>query len=485
MVEDPELLKAYTREGSEEAFAELVRRYLNLVHSAALRQTRDAESARDVTQAVFLILARKAGSLPASTLLAGWLYRTARYVSLEAVRSERRRKTREEIMVDLNDINQPTATAADWNEVSPKLDSAMDELSETDRNTLLLRFFEGKSLREVAGRLCINEEAAKKRVARALDRLRQNLARNGYRNSSSVLGAALTAYAVTPAPAAMAGFIPTGIAHGTVMGTSVELLTNGTLKMIMLTKLKVTAVAVVGLMLVTGTVTVGVRQRQVAQEHARLERENLASQAQSSQTGAETGEAFAALARENQELQKQALELYRLRAQVTQLRAQQRRTAAPLPPKIAGLPAELRESAETLRELEYERFVAAGQMALKLNPLSEEERVQYNGEIDLMKNAGLALRIYASDHNDEFPVTLDELMKTDLLTDKMKDQLREGPYEYNLYKSSESKPALPAIWWRQPDDRGIRVLVLNDGSAHLIREPKNLELPGTLAGINQ
>src|SRR6266446_2380915 len=146
MLNDEQLLRRYAADGSEAAFGELVSRYVNLVYSAALRRAGgDAHLAQDVAQLVFTDLARKAGSLPPEVVLAGWLHRATRFAAAELIRSERRRKRREQEAVVMN-ISESTS---DWEQIRPLLDEALDELSRTDRDAVILRFMEQRSFSEV------------------------------------------------------------------------------------------------------------------------------------------------------------------------------------------------------------------------------------------------------------------------------------------------------------------------------------------------
>jgi RNA polymerase sigma factor (sigma-70 family) len=195
---DAELLSQYARNRSEAAFSELVRRYANFVYSAARRQTDDVEQAHDVVQMVFTDLARKAGALSGTPPLAGWLYRGVRLQTFELRRKDQRRQRREKEAMNLHDISPPPAD--DWSAVRPILDDAMASLDDKDRNALLLRFFKNESLAAVGGALGIGEDAAQKRVSRALDKLRALLARRGITTSEAALAATLAANAVEMAP---------------------------------------------------------------------------------------------------------------------------------------------------------------------------------------------------------------------------------------------------------------------------------------------
>ena len=144
MTDDRQLLARYVAEVSEEAFAELTRRYMGLVYSAALRQVRDEQLAQDVTQVVFANLARKAASIPKGTVLAGWLHRDTRYTALDFIRAEARRRRREQQSVEMNAPNPDPQPG--WVEIRPLLDEALTKLAPADRDALLLRFFEQRDL---------------------------------------------------------------------------------------------------------------------------------------------------------------------------------------------------------------------------------------------------------------------------------------------------------------------------------------------------
>jgi len=161
-LDDHALLADYTRTGSETAFSTLVARHVALVHSAALRFTANPDHAQEITQAVFIVLARKAGALRPRTVLSGWLYQAARLTAGNFVRREVRRQRREQEAF-MQSHRQSTAAEAEpavWEEIAPLLDEAMGRLGQTDRNAIVLRFFENKTAQEVGAALNLSEAAA-------------------------------------------------------------------------------------------------------------------------------------------------------------------------------------------------------------------------------------------------------------------------------------------------------------------------------------
>lgn len=212
---DWELLQEYAKHRSEAAFTELVHRHLNWVYSAARRQVGDPHLAEDVTQAVFVLLARKAGRLRLGTIVAGWLFRTTRFVAARAARNEYRRKRREEAASAMNAITIPPNDT--WNQLAPHLDQAVAALSATDRSAILLRFYEKKSLREVGERLGLSEEAAKKRVTRAVEKMRDFLTRRGVVLGGVALVGVLAEQTVQAAPATLTVAVLNGISTSALL----------------------------------------------------------------------------------------------------------------------------------------------------------------------------------------------------------------------------------------------------------------------------
>jgi RNA polymerase sigma factor (sigma-70 family) len=208
MIEDAELLRRYAETRSEEAFAELVRRRIGLVYSVALRQTGgDAHRAQDVAQMVFTDLARKASTLAGRPVLLGWLYRSAQYAASQTVRTETRRRHREEEAHIMNELHGSPGPTPDWDQLRPRLDQVLDELNERDRDAVLLRFFDGRTFAEIGSRLHLTENAARMRVERALDKLHALLAQRGITSTTAALGLALTSQAAIAAPTGLAAAV--------------------------------------------------------------------------------------------------------------------------------------------------------------------------------------------------------------------------------------------------------------------------------------
>jgi len=255
-LDDNALLREYRERNSEEAFAMIVTRHVDKVYSVALRHTGNPHSAEEITQAVFVILAQKARHLGRRVILSGWLYQAARLTALTFVRSAVRRAQREQesYMQTVANENQLDI----WPEIAPLLDAAIAGLSETDRHAVVLRYFDGKTLKEVGAALGSNEEAAKKRVNRALDKLRVFFGKRGISSTTAVIAAAISANSVQAAPLEVAKSA-SAVAMAQGVGSSTSTLINGTLKFMAWTKLKVAAVAGVSVLLVAGTAIVTVK----------------------------------------------------------------------------------------------------------------------------------------------------------------------------------------------------------------------------------
>lgn len=221
MTEDIALLRRYAETRDEAAFSELVGLHLNGVYSVARRRVGgDAQLAEDVSQQVFLALARNAKRLSAYPLLSGWLYLTTRNVSANVVRAERRRKAREQEIHTMQNIPGRGPVDTDWTRLAPVIETAMDQLGEDDRMAVLLRFVDRQTFGQIASVLRVTDEAARKRVERALDRLRSILARRGIDSSGAALATVLTANMVTAAPAGLAVAVASAAITGAAAGSA-------------------------------------------------------------------------------------------------------------------------------------------------------------------------------------------------------------------------------------------------------------------------
>jgi RNA polymerase sigma factor (sigma-70 family) len=210
-MDDHDLLREYIRSRSQEAFRQLVDRHLAMVLSAARRMVGDAGLAEEVAQGVFTTLAQKAGALASSPVVGGWLYNTTRHLAMHLVRTEHRRRERERAAAAM----QTLRTSNDMEPILDRLDPAMAELEEGERDALVLRYFEDRSLREVGEELGISEDAARMRVNRALERLRGIFASQGVAITSIVLATALAASTTAAVPVGLAAAITATAVAGT------------------------------------------------------------------------------------------------------------------------------------------------------------------------------------------------------------------------------------------------------------------------------
>jgi len=330
MTSDLELLGQFARDKSQDAFTALVKRHVNLVYSAALRQVRSPQLAEEVAQSVFADLARDAGSLAggddasAPRALTPWLYAVTRRTAIDVIRKESRRQLREQIAVEMSNMN---ATSNDWTQIEPLLDDAMAALNEIDRAAILLRFFENKNLREVGEALGTNDDAAQKRVGRAVERLREFFSKRNMKIGASGLAVAISANAVQAAPVGLAATISAAaILAGTAVHTYTVIAATKTIAMTTLQKTVITAalVAAVG----TGIF----EAHQAAQLRARnqtlqQQQATLAEQIQKLQRDEDDStNRLASLLAENQLLKSNSnqMELLRLRGELTRLRNLQR-----------------------------------------------------------------------------------------------------------------------------------------------------------------
>src|SRR6266702_2775561 len=255
---DIALLREYADSNSEPAFAELVHRHINLVYSVALRFTGNGQDAQDVTQAVFVILAKKAAGMSPKTVLTGWLYETARFTAMNFLTSKTRRQAREQeaYMQSILDSN----TESIWRQLAPMLEEAMTRLSEKERTLVALRFFENRSVAETAAALGIQEWAARKRIERALEKLQQFFAKRGVSSTAATIAGAISANSVQAAPAILAKSVTAvAIVKGATASASTLTLIKGALKIMAWSKAKTSIVTGIVVALAGATAIVAVK----------------------------------------------------------------------------------------------------------------------------------------------------------------------------------------------------------------------------------
>jgi uncharacterized protein (TIGR03435 family) len=264
-LDDSVLLRRYVENHSDEAFASLVQRHVNLVYSVALRQAGDPHNAEEIAQAVFIILAKKAASLRHDKALSSWLFQTTRLTANNFIRSGIRRHHREQEAYMQSVLNEPHDDT--WRRISPMLDAAVGALAEKDRRAVVLRFYEGRNLREVGAALGASTDAAEKRVARALEKLRTFLLKRGVNSTTAAIAGTLSAHSVQAAPAGLAKTISAvALTKSAAASTSTLTLVKGALKVMAWTQTKTAIVICAGALLAAGTTTITVKQ---IQEHRR------------------------------------------------------------------------------------------------------------------------------------------------------------------------------------------------------------------------
>ena len=257
--DDRALLRQYAENNSDEAFAALVTRHVSLVYSVALRQVGNPHHAEEITQAVFIILARKAAALRHDKALSSWLFQATRLTANNFVRSESRRHRREDEAY-MQSVLEEAGTEV-WPKIAPFLDDAVANLREKDRRAILLRFYEGRNLREVGAVLGASEDAAEKRVNRALEKLRHIFAKRGVSSTTAILAGAISAHSVQAVPVTLAKSVTAvALAKGAAASTSTLTLIKGALKIMAWTKAK-TAIVVgaVAILATTSTTVIGIK----------------------------------------------------------------------------------------------------------------------------------------------------------------------------------------------------------------------------------
>jgi RNA polymerase sigma factor (sigma-70 family) len=416
---DQELLGDYAEERSEAAFTQLARRHVDLVYSAALRMVRNEHLAEDVTQGVFLALVQNARRLRNRRALPGWLHHTTQHLAANAVRAEVRRRVREQEAAAMNEL---IATQSDpsWELIAPYLDAALGELSEADRDAVLLRYFENKSLREVGHALGTSDDTAQKRVSRAVERLREFFAKRGVTAGASGLIVVISANAVQAAPVGLAVTISTAAALGgtTITGTATATATQA----IAMTSLQ-KAIVVTALAVALGTGIHQARETSALRTQLQtIEQQQRPLTEQIGQLTSKRDEAARSLAglREALRMSADNRDLLRLRAEAARLRSTGETkdpVAAMVESWIAAL-NRIRATVERTPEAVIPEFrllddgdwwnaakqIAAGTDERKV--LSGLRFLARNKFAELLKPA---LQKYVQTHNSQFPTDLAQL----------------------------------------------------------------------------
>ncbi len=431
-MEDGELLRAYVGRQAEDAFAALVARYAGLVYSAALRQLREPTLAEEVTQAVFIILARRAARLRPGTILPGWLLRTTRYTAANVRRHEQRRQHFEREAMNCQQHSSQSEAA--WERVAPLLDEALVRLCEKDRNAVALRFFEGRNFKEVGAALGLTENTA---------RMRDFFNRRGVRVSADVLAIDLAAHAVHAAPAGVSLAI-----SAAVSASGAALQSAGTLGLAKLGLTKSVIMTTAQKLSLTGVITLAVGtgifeahragrmrvqrqevERQVqplTQEAGRLrqEREALTTRLRGAQAQIEV------LQRNTEELARLRGEVARLRRdaqELAQLKATMNPTAVTNALPRDSVPAELAARVALLQQnlqQRPERRIPELRFAEEKDWLEAAKLVTTESDIDVRKGLSLlrtsaklkfglllrpALQKYTETNNGDLPTDLLQL----------------------------------------------------------------------------
>jgi RNA polymerase sigma factor (sigma-70 family) len=466
MTSDWDLLEQYARKNLQDAFTEIVRRHVDLVYSAALRQVRSPQLAEEVAQSVFTDLAHNAGELKPDTILTAWLYQVTRRTAIDVIRKESRRQLREQIAVEMTNMN---ATANDWMQIEPLLDDAMAALDETDRSAVLLRYFENKSLREVGAALGASEDAAQKRVSRAVERLREFFSKRNVTIGTSALAVLISANAVEAAPVGLAITISSvAVLAGTAVQTSTAIIAT---KAIAMTTLQKTLIAAT-LTAAIGTGIYEARQNSQLRDRVQISQQQQAPLAeQIRQLQRERDDAtnrLTALIAENEQLKasQKAAELLKLRGEVGALRQSLANMAATNRPS-AGLSALMRDPAmkEYIHQKQLkaikERYAPLVQQ-LNLTPEDTEKFTQLVGDA-LLKGTDLASSLTQGD--GDRGQTLKAMADT---RTEMQNQLQALLGEAGYAQYTQFNQAIPAqttvkLLNQQLGDNGLS----DDQSAHL------------------
>jgi RNA polymerase sigma factor (sigma-70 family) len=378
--DDMQLLRRYAAGHSEEAFAQLVSRHINLVYSAALRQVGNPHQAEDIAQSVFLTLARKARSLSPATVLSGWLYQTAWLTAANVRRTEVRRQLREQEAFMQSTADEPNSDL--WQRIGPVLDEAMAALNETDRNAIVLRFFENKPMKEVGAAMGTSDDAAKMRVSRAVEKLRDFFLKRGLSLSGTGLTAAIAENSVQAAPAGLAASVAAAVGQGAVVAGTTFALTKGALQVMTWSKLSMVAGAVAIALAAVEWKQAATASRKVEQLQAQLRDQAKLRQTQEAK--------ITKLDELNLEMKKQIQMAARHTAKARNRNSLAAAASAPKPNKLAAMfndPA----MKQILREMAAKEFRKLyGPLLAQLNLTPDQSNKFYDILIDNKMNSVVA-----------------------------------------------------------------------------------------------
>jgi RNA polymerase sigma factor (sigma-70 family) len=420
MTDSHTLLSLYARTGSDSAFRVLVSRYIDLVYSTAYRLVDgDAQSAQDVAQTVFVALAAKAGTLPEDVMLGGWLHQHTRFVAGELIRTERRRRLRERQAVEMNAIEDHNES--NLAQVAPVLDEAIGQLDAEDRTAILLRFFERKDFRSVGEALGSSEDAARKRVDRALEKLHVLLKHRGAALSAAALGTALATEAVTAAPTGLAASVAGAVLASTVASGGI---TATLVKLVTMTKVKM---AIISALAVAGLATSVMIQHQ-AQGALRTQDESLRQQSAELARQQAENERLAGLVRAGGSRANTLDELVSIRSEVEALRKQTNSLAVSLQKnrRLRGPDAQPPDGSRSILERR------------------EKDRELAIGRLNFTKQWLLAFHMFANDNGDQFPTSFNEARPYFGEEAAAQTNLTTGQFEI-LYQGSTTNITAPSL----------------------------------------
>ncbi len=406
-IPDHELLRRYAKQdaGADAAFTELVRRHCDLVWAAARRVSGDADLARDVAQTVFTDLARKADKLPPGTVLAGWLYRAACHAAAKHIRGEARRAHRERQAMQQNELRSGDAEARAATELQPVLDAALADLTETDHDAVVLRFLAGRSLAEVGATLGTNEDAAQKRVSRALEKLREAFRKRGVTVSGGIVAAALGVAAAQAAPVGLGGVIATASLAGA--GATAW----GTFSVFTLMKSKLALGIVGGAVVAT---TLAWQQRSIT----RLAGENAALRQQVAALAPAPPTSLPRVQEAEGQVRDEHTELLRLRGEITRLRqAATASRGSDLQNRLQGVEVRAAIAEITAKRTEALAMADARQHSIRVHKA--------------MRNLGLAAQTFSTHNKSRYPASFDE-MRSEM--DLQADGTFEGGISPDLFE---------------------------------------------------